>query len=290
MKAVFAKVLPGAENEVFSTQRISRAFFSTEFHYHKECQLVYIVESAGKRIIGDSVENFESDELSLLGSEIPHVWHNEEQYFICDSKKKRARSVGLYFHPDKLIPLLSRFADLHKLESMLKKSKRGMIFTGETKERLKMLLLEMTEQEGIPRLITMLNLFNIISTTHEYRLLASPGYIHTYYSTDKERMDKVFKFIQNNFAGPIQLNEVAALANMNKQAFCRYFKSRTQKTFTDFLNNIRISHVCKLITEGQGSISSFAYQCGYNSLSNFNRFFKAVKGMTPGEYKKKVQD
>lgn len=101
-------------------------------------------------------------------------------------------------------------------------------------------------------------------------------------------MDKVFKYVFENFAADMQLDDVAALINMNKQAFCRYFKSRTQKTFVEFVNEVRIGHACKLITDGERQIGNLAYECGFNSLSNFNRFFKEAKGVTPRDYKKMV--
>ncbi|MCH5719237.1 helix-turn-helix domain-containing protein [Niabella hibiscisoli] len=146
----------------------------------------------------------------------------------------------------------------------------------------------MTAQKSLAQLITMLEIFELLTTTKEYNLLASTGYKNTYQAKDSDRMDNVFKHIFCNFKSDIKLEEMASIANMNQQAFCRYFKSRTQKTLVEFVNNIRISHACKLISDGDYSITALAYECGFQSLSNFNRFFKEVKGLTPREYRKQV--
>ncbi|MEX6689538.1 helix-turn-helix domain-containing protein [Danxiaibacter flavus] len=287
MKPVFAKI-PEDLKEVFAVRVTNLPYFSTEFHFHHECQLVYVVESEGKRIIGDSVETFTNDEVILLGSDIPHVWCNDSKYFDKDQQEKSAHSIAIFFDPEKLIELLSHFGSVKKLESLLKNAGRGISFQGKTKEKIKELITTLKEQENLSRLITLLKIFEVAIQTDEYHLLASSGYVNTYHAKDNDRMDKVFKYVFNNFTRDIQLEHIAELANMNKQSFCRYFKSRTQKTFIEFLNEIRIAHACKLIAEGENHIAGIAYNCGYNSLSNFNRFFKEIKGISPKAYSKQI--
>jgi AraC-like DNA-binding protein len=265
---------------------IELPFFSTEFHFHKECQIVYVVESEGKRIIGDSVESFTNDELILLGSDIPHVWHNDKHYFEMDKKEIHARSIAVFFHPDKLIEGLSHFTPVKKLEAVLLKARRGVKFLNQSKHQLRELLIQMTKQKDFRRLITFIKVLELISTSTEFQLLASEGYINTYQARDNDRIDKVFKYVFSHFTEEIHLEDVAALANMNKQSFCRYFKSRTQKTLVHFVNEVRIGHACRLIAGGETHIAGLAYQCGYNSISNFNHFFKEIKGVTPREHLK----
>jgi len=286
MKPVSARIFEDVESSSFSVKKIELPFFSTEFHFHKECQLVYVEESEGKRIIGDSIESFGSDELILLGSDIPHVWHNDKHYFEMDWKTIHARSIAVFFHPDKLLEGLSHFVPVKKLETVLLKARRGMKFKNKTKQQLKKLLQEMTQQKEFSRLITFIKMLELISTTREFELLASEGYINTYQASDNDRIDKVFKYVFSHFADDIQLNQVAALVNMNRESFCRYFKRRTQKTFIHFLNEVRIGHACRLMANGETHISGLAYQCGFNCLSNFNHFFKDIKGVTPREYLK----
>lgn len=288
MKPVYAKIQEDTLMNIFAVRVIDLPYFSTEFHFHKECQLVYVVESEGKRIIGDSVETFNSDEMILLGPDIPHVWHNDKRYFEKETgeAKTHARSIALFFDPEKLQDAMIPFGTTKQVESLLKKARRGMKFSGKTKKGLRQLLLEMTTQQDLTQLITFIRILDLLTRTREFELLASQGYINTYQERDNDRINRVFKYVFSNFKSDIQLDDIAKLANMNKQAFCRYFKSRTQKTFIQFVNEVRIGHACKLIADGEVQISQLAFKCGYNSLSNFNRFFKEIKEVTPREYMK----
>ncbi|OQP66306.1 hypothetical protein A3860_12445 [Niastella vici] len=289
MKPVFAKIFENSDAAVFAVKVIELPYFSTEFHFHQECQLVYVVESEGKRIVGDSIESFQSDELILLGSDIPHVWHNDKHYFELDRSQVHARSIALFFNPDKLVDVLACFHPGNKLGVVLARAKRGMKFYGAARNLIKGLLFEMIEKTGMPQLTVFFRLLEVLCETKEYELLAGDGYINTYKEKDNDRIDKVFKYVFTNFNKDIQLEAVSALVCMNKQAFCRFFKSRTQKTFIEFVNSIRIGHACKLITEGETQIANLAYDCGFNSLSNFNRLFKEIKGVTPSEYRKMIE-
>ncbi|SHM74962.1 transcriptional regulator, AraC family [Chitinophaga jiangningensis] len=286
MKPVYAKVLEGLENEVFTTRLIERPFFTTEFHFHAECQMTYIVQSAGHKVVGDCVENFEPGELTLLGPDIPHVWYNRTREV---SDAMPAKSVALFFHAEKLYELLSPFFSVKKLAAFLDQARRGIKFYGQTKERLKHLLLTMAGQPAGPaKLISLLEVLQVVTATTEYELLAGAGYVNTYSNKDNEKMDRVFRYIFANFSGTVSLSEAADLAFMNKQAFCRYFKSRTQKTFVDFVNEVRIAHACKLIAADQLPIGVIAAECGFNTLTNFNRYFRKIKGMPPRDYRVKL--
>lgn len=289
MKPVRTTIPESINSEVFAVRVTALPFFSSEFHFHEECQLVYVIQSQGKRIIGDSIEPFASDEVVLLGPQIPHVWYNDKHYFEHQASEIHARSIALFFNEEKILRELSMFAPVHKLEAVLQKARRGMKFEGQTKEMLKELLQQISMKEGLDRVITLLNIFKILDQSVEYQLLASEGYTNKYLSNDKERIDKVFHFIFENFRQDISLNDVAAIANMNRQAFCRYFKSRTQKTFVEFLNEVRISHACRLLTESNQAVANLAYDCGFNSITNFNRIFKEIKGISPRQFRNMLE-
>lgn len=291
MKPVFAKILEDIENQVFCTRITDGPYFATEFHFHKECQINYVLESEGKRIIGDSVGHFTSDELTLLGSDLPHVWYNDREFFNGEQMKEktpRAKSITLFFDPDRVLSILSQFGPVCKFETLFKAAKRGIKYSGTTKSAISKLLLDITRQEGIAKIITLLNILDILTQAENVEFLASNGYTNSYHAKDNDRVDRVFKFVFSNFAVDIQLEEAAAIAHMHKHAFCRYFKERTRRTFVQFVNEVRIGHACKLIAGGETNVSSLAYDCGYNSLSNFNRFFRKIKGMSPREYMNKL--
>ncbi|WP_270087505.1 AraC family transcriptional regulator [Sphingobacterium sp. SYP-B4668] len=282
MKPVFAKVLEGLGTDVFVTREINRPYFSTEFHFHKECQMTYIVKSEGRRIIGDSLDTFTSDELTFIGPDLPHVWHNDNQDM---DIHHTASSMSLFFDPDKLVAAFSPFFNTSKLTHFLSLSQRGILFQGEQKEQLKGILYQMMQADGIPKTILLLEIFQTILNTDDYHLLSSSGYTNTYLAKDNEKIDRVFRHVFDNFSKEINLDEVSKMANMTKHAFCRYFKIRTQRTFIQFVNEVRVSQACKLISEDKDQIGNIAYDCGFNSLSNFNKIFKSIKGSTPSEYK-----
>jgi len=121
-------------------------------------------------------------------------------------------------------------------------------------------------------------------------LIASVGYTTKIIPKAHTRLDKVYAFIQDNFNKPIKAEEVAKLANMSTSNFSHYFKKATNKSFTRFLMDFRLGHVCQLLTTTQLSVSEIAFQTGYSNLSNFNRLFKKYKGCSPIQFRNKIKD
>jgi AraC-like DNA-binding protein len=289
MKPILAVLSDGVQSEdLFLAKEVKLPFFSNEFHFHEECQLVHIVKSSGKRIIGDLVDYFESGELIFLGSNIPHVWHNTQEQAVDDEQVPYAHSLSIYFNPSKLLMHLSAFGNVRKIESFLNKAQRGVEWKGKCREAVVKLMYQILQQEGLQKIITLLEILNIMSSDEEYSLLASINYTNQYQYHDSKRMDQVFKYIFDNFREDISLNTIADVANMNTFAFCRFFKARTQKSFTQFVNETRIGYACKLLANKDHSITDIAYECGFNNVSNFNRFFKVIKKASPREYRNQI--
>lgn len=274
-------------NKVFQTREIVQPYYSTEFHFHHECQLTYIVASSGQRIIGDNVEYFEHGELVFLGSGIPHVWYNDKQYFE-GSEQLRAQTLALYIDPDQLVDALSGFGGKNALLHWLTISRRGIVYTGTSKTELVDLFKALFQQEGMAKIMAFLHLLNRLMTASEYRFLSSPDYVNSYSESDQQRMERLFQFIFANYRRDIPLGEIAALANMNEFSFCRYFKSRTQKPFIQFVNELRIGYACKLMQEQKHTIDFLATESGFNSMTHFNRLFKRIKGVTPRDYRQQL--
>lgn len=269
-----------AGSSIYYLRKVEQPSFSHEFHFHEECQLVYIIKGSGKRIIGDSVEDFSSGELVFLGSNLPHVWKSSNESQI------RSVSLSLFISAQKFKEHLSAFGDVRRTDHLFQNAKRGILITGTAKKNIVGLLGLASKQHGFNRVITLLCLTNILERTNEYRLLASPNYVNCIPFRDNERMKKVYDFLIKNFTNDIQFHQIADLAGMNPNAFCRFFKSQTQKSLTQFINEMRIGHACKLLIENDVPISQIAYECGYNNVSNFNHFFKVIKNVSPTEYRK----
>ena len=289
MKPILAVLSDGVQSEdLFVAREVKLPFFSSEFHFHEECQLVHIIKGSGKRIIGDLVDYFESGELIFLGSNIPHVWHNTREQANEDDPEPYAHSLSIHFNPSKLLMHLSAFGNVRKVESFLSKAQRGAELKGENRELVVKLMHQILQLDGLQKIITLLEILNIMSSDTEHSLLASINYINYYQYHDSKRMDQVFKYIFDNFRGDISLDTIADVANMNTFAFCRFFKARTQKSFTQFVNETRIGYACKLLGNKETSITDIAYECGFNNVSNFNRFFKVIKKVSPRQYRNQI--
>ncbi|MBS1610251.1 MAG: helix-turn-helix domain-containing protein [Bacteroidetes bacterium] len=287
MKPVFAKAINSEQSKVYWIVKVNQPVFYSGFHFHNECQLTYIIESCGRRIMGDNIENYSSGELTLLGANLPHAWHSASNAIATgDEPKPNAESITLFFDPCKIEELLSNFTNTSRLSSLLLTAKRGLLFYGETREKLKSLLLRVGDTTGFIQVAHLMEIFEILCHTSEYAMIASNGYTNTYSAKDNERFDRIIKYIFENFSKEIELTEIASIGNMNKQAFCRYFKARTQKTFVEFVNTVRIANACKLLSQSDETIGAIGYLSGFKSVSNFNKLFKLAKGVTPGDFKK----
>lgn len=285
MKPVPAIITSG---NIFFIREIDQPLFSSEYHFHEECQLAWIIKGSGKRIIGDSIDHFDENELIFIGSNIPHVWYNTEGKD-SENKTPHSNSLSLFISPKQLLEHLAVFGTTHKVEQLFEKSQRGMLISGKCKATIIGLLKKAMRQHGIRHIITLLHIIDLLSNTGEYTLLSSSSYTNLFQSRDNERMNNIYDYLVKNFKKDISLTEVADVAAMNPHAFCRFFKSRTQKTLTQFINEIRIGHACKLLNNRNQTITQIAYKCGYNNVSNFNRFFKMVKNQSPRQYRKELE-
>lgn len=270
-------------------KKVDKFYLDNPFHFHHLCELVWIEESYGKRVVGDNVDNFTNGDLVLMSPNLPHIWQNDPIFF---HKKKgfRSKATVIYF-PEDIIKNLSDESDVVKpVQDLFKKASRGMQFYGDTNKKVAAILQAINQTTGLQKIIHLLNIIEILASSKEYELLASVSYKNEYDEKDASRIASVYQFLIHNFHRNITLQEVAAVSNMSPTAFCRFFKSRTQKSFVEFLNELRIGHAVKLLQNEEYSIADACYESGYNNLANFNKFFKAVKGKTPSEYRKSILD
>lgn len=283
MKPILIKVAPFTDNQITIIERCD-PYFNTPFHFHPECELVYVTESFGKRIVGDRIENFKAGDMVFLGPNIPHVWYNDEIYYK-ELAELRARSVVVYFPRDIFGEKFYSLPETRRLGELYQRAQRGMRITGKTSQQLSAEIKALPHKQGLDRIISLLKILKSLSETKDFYYLASVGYSHSYNAKDNPKIDEVFQYVMNNFTREISLQEVARITNLAPQSFCRFFKGRTKKSFVQFLNEVRIGHACRMLSEGDWTIAEVAYASGYKNLSNFNRFFKAIVGKTPKEYK-----
>ncbi len=272
-------------NQSFLVKKLHEPFFDPNWHFHPHYQLFTVIKGTGTRFIGDDIRHFEEGDTVFLGPNMPHLWRSDRNYFEKESQLQ-TEGIVVYFKEDFLGNDFFEKPEMFDIKSFLKNSERGLDLTGtlgtEMVNDLKELL-GLTGFEGISKL---LNILHKLSITNDYQYISSSNYTNTHKISETERMRIVHEYVLKHFKENINLSTVASLSNMTEAAFCRYFKSRTNKTFSDFVKEIRIGNACKILQDENKSISQTCYESGYNTVSNFNNQFKSLKGVSPLQYQK----
>ncbi|WP_339864190.1 AraC family transcriptional regulator [uncultured Algoriphagus sp.] len=288
MKAHFHKV-PIEPAKSFIIRFDPKPLTGDLWHYHPELELHYIIKGEGTQYIGDNVSNFSDGQMVFLGQNLPHAWRCKEEYFDKDSTLQTATYV-LQFHPTCFGPEFLNLPEAHSIPALFEKAKQGLVINGDTKSKIAELLQELEQAVSIKRLILLLEIIKTLSETEDYDTI-SPGYAYSHLSnlSEMHRLEKIYSYVLANYGSEINLADIADLANLSPSAFCRYFKTMTNKTFFEFVIEIRISNACRALKENKQSTQMICYECGFNTLSNFYRHFNKVTGMTPFAYKKQHQ-
>jgi len=284
MKPHLLKVSLNPESSFNIIQRKGLDFYN-QWHFHPEIELIYIHKGRGTRFIGTDVHRFEQDEMFLFGSNLAHMWRCDPEYFREGSKLKAEVSI-IYFHHDFLGDKFFNIPELKSIDSLLEKAKLGVEITGNTKVRVKELMTKLSMTKGLERITMLLGILEEMATSKEKKYVSPVSHEIKIEHAEATRLNNVFQHVSDNFQRKITLSEIASVANLSAKAFCRYFKSRTRKTFYDFLLEVRIAHACNLLLEKDMTIYEVCYDSGFNNLSNFNRYFKKIMSKTPLEFKK----
>lgn len=257
-----------------------------QFHYHKEYELLFTVENNGTRFLGDSIEPFHNNDLVLVGPNLPHYWKSDEEYYLNNSELK-AKIVLIQFEADFAGRDFFELPEMGGVKKMLEAAFRGIHIREQDALRLKEKIITLTKKNGWNQIIGLMDILCEMGET-DYTLLASEGFSEMYYKNkNEEKISNIFNFLVQQHHRNITLQEVANHANMNASAFCRYFRSVTNKTLSESLNEIRIGIACKKLINTDLSMAEIGYLCGYQNVSYFNRQFKNVKNINPSAYRAK---
>ncbi len=256
--------------------RLSDLFF---WHFHPEYELVYIEGADGTRHVGNHISNYKGTDLVLIGSNIPHL--NFDYGVKTDYKK-----VVVHLKKELVETNFYRTPELVLINTMFQKSKQGLAFHGKLKKELGDKLFALEGLAPIEQYLQLLEILSKLSNSEETEFLHDRPYDNQISDKDQKRISAIFAHIDNNYQRKIELQEVADLSHMTKEAFCRYFKKRTMYTFTEFLNRYRISQSKRDLMSGK-SVSDACYSSGFESLSYFNRVFNRITKENPREFRKK---
>lgn len=268
----------------FLVKELIEPHFDPNWHFHPHYQLFLVEEGTGTRFIGDSIQPFGPGDLVFLGPNLPHLWRSDQPYFDRNNRQT-TRGIVVYFTADFLGTEFLEKPEMAPLRQLFAHARRGLEWSGATRDRTELALRQLSRQPvGFGRVLALLTLLDELAHAVGYRFLTSAGYTNLVKPTEKDRIQVVHDYVLGHFADEINLATVADLAGMTPPAFCRYFRSRANKTFTDFVAEVRVGHACKLLMKGNPVITQVSYESGFRTLSNFNRQFRQITGQTPSAY------
>ena len=282
MKALFEKVMFNEQSSLL-VRRFELLYFDAPWHYHPEYELTYIVRSHGRRFVGDHVEPFQQGDLVLLGPDLPHFWRNDDEFYQPDTLCP-AESIVVQFPASFTERGLASIPEAAMVRELLERARYGLRFSLEMSQTVADRMEQLPQQTGLTQLLSLLAILNELAVDQNAQLLASDGYQLAPGAAETERMKRVLEFVLRHFREEVRVEQIASIAGMAPAAFCRYFKNRTRKTFIEYLNELRIGHARKLLTNADMSIGQVGMECGYNNNSHFHRQFKLSTGMTPFQY------
>lgn len=258
-------------------------YFTYPWHSHSEFELTYVIKSYGTRYVGDNIEKFGPGDLVLIGCNMPHFWKSDEDFYK-GRPELSVNAIIIQFHSDFFINALNNYPEFFHIKKLLSLSTRGIRFLEPVVKKMDKMLRRMLEVSGFERIILMLQILNELASTDSYDVLGSEAFPLEMNGYSNDRLDKVINFLNFHYREKITLEKVSDLAGYHPSAFCRFFKEKSGKSLSEYLNDMRIGYACKLLIEGNLTVSQICFECGFNNLSNFNRTFRRLTKFTPTEY------
>jgi AraC-like DNA-binding protein len=284
LKKPLLQKLPLTFGSSFLIDRFESPYFDTPWHYHEEIEIVLCDGGFGKKFVGNHVSDYAEGDLAILGSNLPH-WYRADD--ACYQHQKPA-SIVIHFLNDCFGKDFFEAEEMTEIKYFLKTANLGIEFYGQTRTKIQEKIQCLLQADKVARMLGLIEILHLMSVTKEYRFL-SENAIEGVSKKDSERMNEVFNYVLKNFKNDINLSEIANKTRFSEAAFCRYFKLRTQKTFVEFVNEIRIEYACKLLVENDLNILEICYESGFKNLSNFNRQFRRYTKNNPKTYRKKME-
>jgi AraC-like DNA-binding protein len=284
MRPQLLKVSKGPRHS-FSVRQDLVPHVNNRWHYHPEVELIHFKKGEGTQFIGDSIKRFKSGDIVLVGAHLPHYWRFDDVYFEENSKAHADVRVAHFcenFWGDQFLYLPENV----NIKLILERARHGLQVTGKTKQRVAELLEKLLHADGSGRITLLIEALDAIAGCKQLTSLSSIGFKHDFVESENDRINAIYDYSLVNFKRKIQLEEIASVANISPNSFCRYFKSRTRKTYSQFLIEIRVGHACKLLIENNLSIKQLCYESGFNNFTSFHKYFKIITGKSPLNYQK----
>ncbi|MCA5005162.1 AraC family transcriptional regulator [Sphingobacterium bovistauri] len=285
--SILRETTPLLEEDCFMVFVREKSNFDFPLHVHAEYELNFIEDAKGaQRIVGDSIEEIEDIELSLIANaDLEHGW------FIHNCTSPKIKEITIQFHADLLNSQILSKNQFISIKKLFEKAKYGVTFSKSTIKDIKSLLLDLPkEREGFYAVIKLFEILYKLSKSIDYRALSSRSFHNNLQDYDSRRINKIIQLLMENYRRDISLKEVGNLIGMTEVSVSRFLKQRTGRTFIDTLNDIRLGHASRMLVDTTHSIAEIALANGFNNLSNFNRIFLKKRGGTPSEFRNKFRD
>lgn len=251
------------------------------WHFHPEYELVLNIKSNGTRIIGDSVELFDQYDMVLISGSIPHSWN----YYKRDKNLPEKHGIMMHFRESSFgNEFLSRH-EMREVKNLLKQAERGICFSEVDARKAEIHLVRMVSDTGINKMIDLFNILSILCNTEKRVFLCSENYKQAYDEKGNKKMAEIYTYIRENYFKPVSLEQISKATGMSLFSFSRYFKKNSGAGFVEYLNRVRTNKACYLLRETDYQIHDIAVECGFVSISNFNKQFRKTEGISPRDYR-----
>lgn len=282
-KPAYERVSPGFESSILVKQHSEQKVMHQAFwHFHPEIELVYIDKGSGKRHIGNHLSYFNKSQLLLLGANLPH-------HGFSDRLTVKGSETIVQFKPDFLGDTFFNIPEMKTITNLFERAKKGIAYKPETIKYVGPRIQKLMECRGFERVILLLEILNDLAVSSYYTMLNVDGFAFETSRESSTKIDLIYKHINKNFERQIPLKEIASEASMTVPAFCRYFKKATGKTFTKLVNEYRVVHATKLLSESPMSITDVCFECGFNNFSHFNKLFNEFTGKSASKYRSEMK-
>jgi AraC-like DNA-binding protein len=284
MKPQLLKASPNPIHS-FNARQDNVPYINNRWHYHSEVELIYFKKGNGTQFIGDSIKRFRSGDVILIGAHLPHYWRFDDVYF--DEQLNTSADVRvIHFNENFWGDVFLNLPENKLIKTTLEKARRGIQIGGQIKNNIGELLEQLLQAEGSKKIILLMEALISIGNCTKTRILSSIGFKHNFEESENDRIHAIYEFSLANFKRKIQTQEVADIAHVSVNYFCRYFKSRTRKTYSQFINEIRIGHACKLLIENKINVKQICYESGFYNFASFHKYFKSITGKSPLNYQR----
>jgi AraC-like DNA-binding protein len=276
--------IPAAQDRTLLVQEDIQPNFYPYLHRHEEIQLTLILKGKGTLVVGNNMHAFSENQVYLIGANMPHVFKSDAAYAEPQATEG-IHTLTIFFNTQGKLASLFSLPELKNVYSFFSSNYSGFQVPQESFSDISTRILSIKYAAGMDQLMQFFMLLRSLSSIEHIDPLTSNVEPRDFSDQEGMRISNIYNYIMQHYHRDLTLEEVAAAAFMTPPAFCRYFKKHTRVTFVTFLNEVRINEACKRLVGGKyESVSSVAYDCGFNSITNFNRVFKSTIGKSPRVY------